>query len=399
MPRFEPFRGTRYASPGVDPAAVTAPPYDVLSPADREALAASHPHNIVHVDVPVEADGPGRYAAAAVTLEEWRRQGVLVTEPEPAYYLYRMAFTGEHGEARTTVGVVGALEVVGEDADVLPHERTTPKDATDRLELTRATDANLSPVWGLSLAGDLAHLLAAPGAPLAALVDPDGVTHSLELVDDPARVVAIRAAVSASPVVIADGHHRYHVARTYAAEQRAAHGGSEGPWDLTLTFVVPLQPDHLAVRAIHRLLRCTEPGWDPLAHLDEFFEPKVYGLVDASITEELQATGSLCFVYADGIGVLLKPRPEAFAMVRDLDTARLEHALAGAPVEVRFQHGVQHVVDAVRANEADWGVLLRPVTVEQIATTAHERTLMPPKSTFFTPKPRTGLVLRRLSDG
>jgi uncharacterized protein (DUF1015 family) len=398
MPRFEPFRGTRYA-PGPDPARVTAPPYDVLSPHDRAELAASHPANIVHVDVPVEADGPGRYQAAAFTLERWLHDGVLVVEPEPVFYLYRMAFTGEHGEHRTTVGVMGAMEVVGHDADVLPHEQTTPKDATDRLELTRATNANVSPVWGLSLGGELANLLRAPGAPVASLVDPDGVTHTVELVDSPARVAAIRAAISSAPVVIADGHHRYHVARTYADEQRTAHHGQGGPWDLTLAFVVPLQPDHLAVRAIHRLLRCTQPGWDPLAHLDQFFEPKVYGLVDAALTEELTATGSLCFVYADGMGVLLRPRPEAFPMVRDLDTARLEHALAGTPVEVRYQHGVRQVVEAVRRNEADWGVLLRPVTVEQIATTAHERTLMPPKSTFFWPKPRTGLVLRRLTDG
>jgi uncharacterized protein (DUF1015 family) len=399
MPRFEPFRGTRYASPGPDPTEVTAPPYDVLSAQDRADLAAAHPHNIVHVDVPVAADGPGRYAAAAATLDTWRAAGVLVTDPEPAFYVYRMAFTGEDGAPRTTVGVVGALEVGGQDADVLPHEQTTPKDATDRLELTRATGANLSPVWGLSLAGGLAELLRVPGTPLASVVDPDGVSHHLERVDDPVRAAAIGASVTASPVVIADGHHRYHVARTYAEEQRAEHGGEDGPWDLTLTLVVPLQPDHLEVRAIHRLLRCTEPGWDPLAHLDEFFEPRVYGLVDAGLPAELVASGSLCFVYADGMGVLLTPRPEMFAMVRDLDTARLEHALAGAPVEVRYQHGMDKVVDAVRRNEADWGVLLRPVTVAQIATTAHERTLMPPKSTFFTPKPRTGLVLRRLADG
>jgi len=152
VPRFEPFPGIRYDPARVDLDAVVAPPYDVLSPEDREMLAGRDPHNVVVVDVPDEAEGAGRYEAAGATFRQWLADGVLVTDRDPAYYRYAMTFTDEAGASRTIAGVLGALAVTDPDApgnDVLPHEQTTPKASTDRLDLTRATRANLSPIWGL----------------------------------------------------------------------------------------------------------------------------------------------------------------------------------------------------------------------------------------------------------
>ena len=125
MPDFAPFRAHRYA-PGTDLDAVIAPPYDVLSDADVDALASRAPHNIVHVDVP--RGGDDRYAVAASTLAAWLDAGVLVTDAEPSFTIYRLSFTDAAGADRTIVGVLGGLEVVDEGAGgVLPHERTTPK--------------------------------------------------------------------------------------------------------------------------------------------------------------------------------------------------------------------------------------------------------------------------------
>lgn len=391
---FEPFRGTRYAA-GTDLALVTAPPYDVLSEGERDAHAARHAHNIVLVDVPMERDGPGRYELAAGTLRRWLDDGVLVSDPEPVFYLYRTTFTDEAGRRRTTSGVLGALEVVapGPDAEVLPHEHTTPKAKTDRLELTRATGANLSPVWGLSLAPDLADVINAPGMFLGELTDPDGVVHRVEEVDNPARTEAIHAAIAGGPVVIADGHHRYEIARQYQAEQRAAHGGAEGPWDLTLALVTPLTAEQLSVRAIHRLVD-VPPGLDLPAALAERFALDDVGPVDPSIVATLEERGALCLVRPDRTGVLLRPRPGAFADEPDLDSARLAAALDGLGTTITYEHGVEQVLDALEPNR--YGVLLRPVGVAQIEAMARARALMPPKSTFFWPKPRTGLVLRLL---
>eukprot|EP01041_Mallomonas_annulata_P022636 gene22636-42978_t len=118
-----------------------------------------------------------------------------------------MRFRTEDGTIRETVGVLGALEVVDEGAGgVLPHERTTPKAKTDRLDLTRATEANLSPVWGLSLTAGLTDLLLGRAELVGTCTDDDGVVHTVERVTDPSRVAAIAAAVGANPVLIADGH-------------------------------------------------------------------------------------------------------------------------------------------------------------------------------------------------
>jgi hypothetical protein len=393
MPRFEPFRALRYAA-DLPIAEVTAPPYDVLSASDVAALKAQHSSNIVAIDVPGPDDDPQRYVTAAHTLAAWQHEGTLVRDAAPSFTLYRMNFTTEDGTARETVGVIGALEVVDEGAGgVLPHERTTPKAKTDRLDLTRSTEANLSPVWGLSLTAGLTAVLEAPGEVLRRFSDPDGVVHQVERVSDPARVAAIEAAVSANPVLIADGHHRYSISRTYRDERRATDG--PGPWDLTLTYVGELVESQLSIDAIHRIYRNTDYA-ALRAVLATSFDITPAGPVDASFAREVVNRCALCLVDAAGNGEWLTPRADAFEGVRALDGALLEHALAGTDIDVGYQHGVGHVVDMVAAGEANAAVLIRPTSIEEIRRTANEGLLMPPKSTFFTPKLRTGLVIRPL---
>jgi uncharacterized protein (DUF1015 family) len=389
VPRFTPFRAIRYAD-GTDLAAVTAPPYDVLSDADLDALEERDPHNIVHVDVPRERDGDGRYEAAAARLRSWLAEGVLVEDPERALYLYRVDFTDAAGTRQGTVGVLGGLEVQEHDAraDVLPHERTTPKATTDRLDLTRATGANLSPVWGLSLAEGLFELLAPAATPLGE-VTVDGVRHRLERIDDADRRRAIAAVVAGAPVVIADGHHRYDVARTYRREQ------PPGPAEETLCFVAELVDHQLHVQPIHRLLDVDAA--DLGATLADRFELEPFGEVTSDIVERLVQAGGLALVDRDGQATLLRPLDGAFEGVPDLDSARLEAALGSRAAGLRYQHGVAEVLDALDHGHARSAVLLRPVSVEAIRAMAGARGLMPPKSTFFWPKLRTGLVIRRAS--
>ncbi|MFZ9426527.1 MAG: DUF1015 family protein [Ilumatobacteraceae bacterium] len=393
MPRFEPFTALRYATTDLN--AVAAPPYDVLSESDRAELAARHENNIVHVDVPRESDGPTRYADANTVLRTWVTNGVLVRDSRPSFSIYRMSFRDESGRPRTTVGVIGALEVVDEGAGgVLPHERTTPKAKTDRLDLTRATLTNLSPVWGLSLAAGLTDLLMEPGE-VTGVVEADGVVHTIERVDDPARVAAISNAIGSADVVIADGHHRYAISRTFRDEQRAADTGTNGSAELTMTYIGELIEEQLSVDAIHRLYNDIDAD-SLLSALSEFFETSPAGPVNADITHEMRDRGALVFVNADGTGTYLTPKVDKFANVRDLDGARLEHALANVKHEVTYQHGVGLVRDIVTSGGATAGVLIRPVTVREIQRTADEGLLMPPKSTFFTPKLRTGPVIRPL---
>jgi uncharacterized protein (DUF1015 family) len=398
VPRFEPFAALRYA-PSVPLADVTAPPYDVLSDADRAALAARHPQNVVKVDVPVESDGPGRYTAAGARMARWIDHGVIVADDAPCFYRYTMDFLDEAGARHRTVGVFGGLEVrAAGTGEVLPHEQTTPKAKTDRLDLTRATGTNLSAVWGLSLASGIGAIMAElPATLLGAFTDDQGVGHTIEQIADAHSIEIIQTAIEASPVVIADGHHRYEIARVFRAERQAA-GFAAGPHDLTLTFVVELAPEHLFVQAIHRLLSELPVDIDLVRLLNTFFVCSPAGDVSAETLGEMTRLGALCLVHPDGTGTYLVPRPDAFAGERDLDTARLEHALAATPHTKAYQHGVEHITEAVTSGRAQYGVLLRPVPIAEIERTAHEGLLMPPKSTFFAPKPKTGLIFRRVAD-
>jgi uncharacterized protein (DUF1015 family) len=393
VPRFTPFAALRYAARPLDD--LIAPPYDVLSDADVEALGGRSPYNITHVDVPREATGPDRYERAAAVLTDWIDRGVLVADGTPSFTLYRLRFVDAAGHDRDIVGVLGGLEVVDEGAGgVLPHERVTPKASTDRLDLTRATRCNLSPIWGLSLAAGLTELLLEPGEPIAS-VTVDGVDHQVERVSDPTRIEAIAAKVGSDDVLIADGHHRYGVARTYRDEVRDATGSATTAAEDTLTFVSELVADQLSVEAIHRLY--ADIGLDDLtAALDRSFERTDAGAVTAATLADMEGRGALCLVAPSGSAQWLTPRPGAFDGVRQLDGLWLEQVVEGVEHTVTYQHGVDLVLDAVGRGAATAGVLIRPVRVDEIERTAREGLLMPPKSTFFTPKLRTGLVVRRL---
>jgi uncharacterized protein (DUF1015 family) len=391
VPRFEPFPALRY-SPAVELVDVVAPPYDVLSDDDVSELAARDEHNIVHVDVP---RGPDRYAAAARLLRQWMAQGILVADEAPTFTLYRMRFADASGQRRDLVGAIGALEVVDDGAGgVLPHERTTPKASTDRLDLTRATGANLSPVWGLSLAGGLTRLLAEP-AELVGSVTVDAVEHVVERVADRDRIAAITAKVADDEVLIADGHHRYRVSRVYRDEIRARTGREDTAAESTLAFVGELVADQLSIEPIHRLYTGVDAAElrDALA---KSFDLEPAGPLGEDTLASMVERGRLVLVGPDGSAEWLRPRPGAFDGVRAIDGEWLEHALAGTPAIVTYQHGLEETVAAARSGAATAAVLIRPVSIAEIERTARDRLLMPPKSTFFTPKLRTGLVLREM---
>ena len=395
MPRFEPFHALRFTDNG-NLGVYCAPPYDVLSDYDRQQLAAQSAHNIVHIDLPIADPPSDAYANASHLFQSWIKDGVLQRDDEPSLTLYRTSFTDETGKSRNIVGVIGSLEVVDEGAGgVLPHEQTTPKAKTDRLDLTRATDANLSPVWGLSTKIGLSALLSEPGEPVGSVVDAEGVIHSVERVVDKSRIESICAAVSSSPVVIADGHHRYAISRTFRDEVRARTQSKDTGAELTLTYINELVEEQLSVAAIHRFYNGASAD-DLRRALTQFYTFEAATSVDDKTLQEMNKRGSLVFI-DDRMSVSwMTPKVGVFDSIRELDSARLEYALAGVDHTVGYQHGATEVQELVASGRATAAILIRPVSVDEIKRTANEGLLMPPKSTFFTPKLRTGLVMREL---
>jgi uncharacterized protein (DUF1015 family) len=361
-------------------------------------LVAQHEHNIVNVDLPIASSTqPDAYLAAAENLSGWIQSGVLVRDESPSFTLYRMQFRDTLGNQRNIVGVLGGLEVVDEGAgDVLPHERTTPKAKTDRLDLTRATDANLSPVWGLSLAPGLSEILKAPAEVVGSYVDDQAVTHTVERVSDPSRIASITQCIAQHPVIIADGHHRYAISRTYRDETRHRTHSISTDAEQTLTFVNELIDEQLSVAAIHRLY--TDVSATALLEtLASSFTITDAPPIGASTLATMDKDNCLCFIDSDLNAKWLTPRADAFDGIRSLDSARLEHALRDLAHTVSFQHGVAEVVEVLSHQQANAAILIRPVSVAEIKRTATEGILMPPKSTFFTPKLRTGFVIRELN--
>jgi uncharacterized protein (DUF1015 family) len=395
VPRFEPFHALRFADNG-NLGVYCAPPYDVLSDYDRQQLAAQSAHNIVHIDLPIADPPSDAYANASHLLQSWIMDGVLQRDEQPSLTLYRTSFTDATGKNRNIVGVIGALEVVDEGAGgVLPHEQTTPKAKTDRLDLTRATDANLSPVWGLSTKIGLSALLTEPGVPVGSVIDTEGVIHTVEKIVDEIRIQAICDAVSSSPVVIADGHHRYAISRSFRDEVRARTQSKDTGAELTLTYINELVEEQLSVAAIHRFYNGASSD-DLRAALSQFYTFEATTSVDDKTLQEMNKRGSLVFI-DDRLSVSwMTPKPGAFDSIRALDSARLEYALAGVDHTVGYQHGATEVQQLVKGRTATAAILIRPVSVDEIKRTANEGLLMPPKSTFFTPKLRTGLVMREL---
>ncbi len=394
VPRFEPFTAIRYAS-SANLDEVIAPPYDVLSEDDVTELGRRSPYNITWVDVP--RGDASRYTVAAFLLDEWLEKSVLVLDEEPSFTIYRMDLVDATGVARTISGVLGGLEVVDEGAGgVLPHERTTKKASTDRLDLMVATATNLSPVWGLSLASGLTQELAEPGEPMGELVV-EGVTHRVERVTDPDRVARIAAIIGSDDVLIADGHHRYGVSRTYRNMVRKATHSKDTAAELTLTFVNELIDDQLSIEAIHRI-------YDQISYQDlrddlsgSFTFEDMVETPNPETLAQMVRDDRLILLSSSGRAEWLIPRPGAFEGVRSLDGAWLEHALAGSRARVGYQHGLDEVLAQLRgegSGKPTAAVLIRPTTLDEITRTAREGLLMPPKSTFFTPKLRTGLVIR-----
>jgi len=389
VPQFEPFRALRYSAK-YSLGDVCSQPYDVQSDADRESYARRNTHNIVHLDLPV---GPDAYREAAKTLSSWIESGALQLDAEPSFTLYRMKFVDSAGRARETVGVIGALQIEEPNSkEVLPHEQTTPKAKTDRLDLTRATQANLSPIWGLSLTPQLSTALNEPGELLGAFTDENGVQHIVERVSNRARCAVISKLIAQHPVVIADGHHRYAISRTYRDENPQLKDAKS-----TLCYINELIDEQLSVAAIHRLYSDVETG-SLLTQLEKFFDITDLPTLTPSIIAKMSQDNHLTFVAPTGQAKSLKPKSQMFTGVRNLDSLFLEHALADIDKSVSYQHGFSEVTAQLKTGKYTAAILIRPVSVSEIQRTAAEGLLMPPKSTFFTPKLQTGLVIRPLSN-
>jgi uncharacterized protein (DUF1015 family) len=410
LPEFLPFAGIRYdcEATGAELGILAAPPYDVVDEEEHAALEAAHPRNSVRLILPRDEHTEGdRYARAAALFATWRADGVLVADAKPRFYAYRMEYRDDHGRARHTRGVIGALGLPEAGADdILPHERTLPKAKSDRLSLLQAMRVNVDPIWGLTLGAGLTALLD-HATPLASCTDENEVRHELGAIDDPETVAAVTRIVAGAPLVLADGHHRFETALNYRAERRAQ--GIDDPGAAAIMcFVVELVDDELWIEPIHRLVDLPA-GVDLRAALADAFTVSDAGPITPenvdALTDRMRAEGGLGLADARGLALAV-PRPDVRAAALAGEhpaVAATDAALVEALVVPRlpgaswqYRHDAAATAAAVEKGNAGAAILCSPVTVAQTRAAAVDRARMPQKTTFFSPKPRTGMVFRTL---
>jgi uncharacterized protein (DUF1015 family) len=392
VPRFSPFAGVRYDTSRADGelGALVAPPYDVIDDDQRAALEAAHACNSVRLILPRDEEDGDRYQRAAELFRRWQSAGILVRDASPRFYAYRMEFTDPHGVRRHTQGVIGALALPESgDESVLPHERTLPKAKSDRLALLTATRANFDPIWVLSLSAGLTELLR-NATLLGACVDVDGTRHEIAAIDAPADIAAVSELVAATPVVLADGHHRFETACNYRNQHR------DGGADAIMALVVELAEDELCIEPIHRTVDLPD-AVDLRSRLADAFTVRDAGANTPENIEALEQTmrseRALGLVDAHGLALAIP-----LARTEDIDSGLVEELVVPRLPEAQWQyrHDSQAVGALVDKRVVSAAILCNPVSVAQTRAVAEAGERMPQKTTFFWPKPRTGMVLRSL---
>lgn len=432
MPVVRPFRAWRYPSDR-DLNALAAPPYDVISPKQREELLALSADNVVALELPegsLDPQDPGnRYATGAKRWAEWTSDGTLMRDDAPAIYVLEQRFTVDGRPIRRRAFIAEVMLHPFADGVVLPHERTLPKALGDRYALLEATATNLSQVFGLysdpERATDAAFEAGMAQDPIMTVTDPDGVVSTVWAMTDPDQIAAITGALADSNVFIADGHHRYTVALAYRDARRdaaaAAGQAHEDPdYDYVMMALVNLDDPNLIVLPTHRVADAQ----------DDFSAEELYEALrlNFEITDLPAGSGPSVPEDIERPSFLVKtaedPHPRLAVLRADVDPSSAvagSHSTAYKELDVTL---LQELVldplldihpdrpetlarllffkDAGEAlaatREHDVAFILRSTKMEQMKAVSLAGEVMPQKSTYFYPKLLSGLVLRSIDD-
>lgn len=410
MAKIIPFRGTLYNTSRVAMEDVLAPPYDVITPEYREALYMQSPHNVVRIDfgkeLPSDTETENRYTRARRCLDEWVREGVFMRSEKPSFYAYEMEYIVEKRKKRL-LGFLALvrLEELGKGS-VYPHECTYSKPKQDRLNLMRACEGNISPIFSLyrSSGEDIAGVLSktSAGKPYIEATDIAGDVHRLWQIDDQDEIKSIQREFEDKAVFIADGHHRYETAFDFSTEMASKESASPGrPFDHVLMFLANMMDEGITILPTHRLLK--EVPEDIQGILAQYFEIEpvnngfdiagslsgkqgVFGFFQrGSDTWHLLTYkgGDLSEIHADlrGVDVMI---------LHELVLKKILHT-----TDIGYEMNVDIALEKVRNGDFDAVFFLNPTRVEDVEKSALSLVRMPPKSTYFYPKLLTGLVINK----
>ncbi len=428
--KIKPFRGWRYVGlPGGDIGPFIAPPYDVLTGADKDRLLRGNEANIVAVDlphVPPKQLGPdAEYEQAAQRLEGWKTGGVLRQDAKPCVYVYEQTYTWS-GRTYVRRGMIAGVRATELGEDVIPHEHTFAGPIADRLKLTQLTRMQLSPIFGFyeDAGGAVGKILAgAASREPQAIGELDGVTEKLWAIDDADSIATIARVLGDVPVFIADGHHRYTTALSYRKQlNEAGEIPAENEANFVMFALVAKDDPGLLILPTHRLFSDLDPAGsvEKLAESLPEFSWKKLGPADmgaAGLDKLLEGASPSAMAFISGTGAelwlaaLVRPEAMAAAAPDESDTWRalpsavistliidkgLKQWTAGGPPTVEYTASIAEAIEACRRGRAQLAVCLKGIAIEAVEAIALAGASMPHKSTYFYPKIATGMVLKPL---
>ncbi|MEI7750653.1 MAG: DUF1015 domain-containing protein [Candidatus Omnitrophota bacterium] len=423
---FQPFKAWRYDTERVKVSAVLAPPYDVISPEKQQKLYENSAFNCIRLILnkkdPADTDQNNAYTRARDTFQEWQKQGVLIQEQEPYFYVYRQTFKDPVTQlTKNRFALLGRVRLEPfEKGIIVPHEKTLRGPKEDRMRLLRTVQTNFSPVFGLykDKGFEVRSIIQDPmnSNPLFEAEDDDKVVHTLWAIEDPDIIAKLQKALHSKKVYIADGHHRYETALEYAKQQREEQRSSDivlFPFDYMYMALVSFDDPGFIVLPTHRILtKLGMTGGEAIRRLGEYFKVEKVSLaklkeMTASYDQEGKIFGMVleegCFLLTmidkeKAKARMVQGKPDIWY---DLNVNVLAHLifaeLLGLTEDrweavLKFEHTVDGAVAPLQKGEAQAVFLLQPPKVEMLEKMGAVNERMPQKSTYFYPKLATGLV-------
>jgi uncharacterized protein (DUF1015 family) len=441
MAIIAPFRGILYDQNRIhDLKDVVTPPYDVISEQERQAYCERHPHNVIRLILskgePDDTEENNRYTRAARHFHTWLEEGILKQDDEPALYVTELDFRSEDAE-KTRLGFIASVQLEDfEKGGILPHEKTFSATKADRLRLMEACKAHFCPIFSLysDTNGEISGLLQASMKG----VDPDvdfreaiGYHHRLWRVTDPDIQRAVSEELRGAALFIADGHHRYETALNYRDQMVSEKGrfDPEAPYNYVMMYLSSMQDPGLTMRSVHRMLRqVSQSAMDAFVEKASlFFQVEVMNgersggdEVPPAFLAKIRAgagQGVMGALVRDHRALYILRTKEGVmdqlfdgqipGPLRRLDVTiatRLvlqkvlgfEDAQLDDEKRILYTSRTPKAFKAINSGECDVALILNPTRLSDVEETSRAGLIMPRKSTYFTPKALSGLVMNKV---
>jgi uncharacterized protein (DUF1015 family) len=420
MTEIKPFKAFYYNPQKIgDLAKVVCPPYDVISPEQQTFYHNQSEHNFIRIilgkDRASDTDKDNKYTRAKGLFQKWIEEDTLIQEEKPCIYFYRQEYK-VMGERQTRMGFIALMKLQDDhEAKIYPHENTHSKAKEDRLKLWSMLSANLSSIFvcfadSEKTVNKIFTKHVAGTSPMVDLIDDTGIHQVLWRLSDPVLIEQIVQSLANQQLFIADGHHRYEVAKEYRRILQAQGGKVDphAPYNYVMTYFTNIESRDLRIFPMHRIVRRLTKKMD---FLEEFFRSdrmKTREELMILLAKAGQNEHAFGLYTKEGIWLLrLKSKllidqyiTEGSREYRELDATILKtfvfDRVGVASEDIMYTSDVQEVIGKVDNGQADAGFIMNPVKISQLKAVALNGEKMPPKTTYFYPKVLSGLTIYKI---